>query len=203
MVQNMSIGETQEKICISIDIKNDELPTLFVKNLKTGKFYYEQIKLGSSGEFVNNDDHLVYVKKDSHSYRDCKLVLHQVGDRFLEQDLTIFEELDEQNWLNLELSSCKNWLHLIQVSKDGYGHFLCKKDVFDQLKTHSSQDLAEVFKSSFVKIADKADGIREIKINETGIVLQKSNDSIHFLTLENLEKIYSENLTISSDGVES
>ena len=57
----MSIGDTEERLCLSIDIKNDELPTLFVKNLESGKFFYEQIKFGSSGEFVNEDNHLVYV----------------------------------------------------------------------------------------------------------------------------------------------
>lgn len=184
MVQNMSIGDNENRMCLSIDIKNNELPTLYIKNLQTGKFYYELVKYGSSGEFVNNDRHLLYVKKDPFSYRDCKIVLHEVGDNFLERDLTIFEEKDEQNWLNLEQSSCKKWLHLIQVSKDGYGHFLCKKSEFENL------NLDKADKFNFVKIAEKSDEIREIKINEKGMVLQNNDDQIQFIDIDTLEETY-------------
>lgn len=189
----MSIGDTENKLCMSIDIKNDELPTLFIKNLTTDKFYYEQIKNGSSAEFVNQDRHILYVSKDPQSYRDSKIVVHNVGDNFLEEDFTIFEELDEQNWINLELSSCKKWLNLIQVSKDGYGHYICKKSDFEILSSSSlsPEEKKQKLESSFIKVADKQDGVREMKINESGIVLQMADDSIHFINLEVLEEFYS------------
>lgn len=210
MINGMSIDDSEWNIAVIIDVKNDELPTCFIKNLKNEKVNFIKLRNCEQAEFTEagvdgNPYGVLFVQKDPNSFRSSKLMYHDLSDTFSEKyPIEIHYDSDESVWLNIEVSKCKNYFHMIRVAKGFSEHLIANRKGLG--KDSIAEDLV------FKKVANKDDQVIELKMNKIGVLVQYYNNDIAFITheewkrgFENLdeEKSFSENFKAKKifDGV--
>lgn len=107
-LSKMSLNDSQDKIAFLIDLRNSERPTCFIKDLKTGKIFKEQLENCSDVVWSYCGKYLYYIKKDE-QYRPARLFKHKLGDTFQDTDEEVFYAEDERHWVDIRVSKDKAW----------------------------------------------------------------------------------------------
>jgi protease II len=159
-----SIADSQDMMATCIDIKSDELPTGFIRDIANQRLLSERLPHAVEIHFTKDGKHVLYVQRDD-KVRNARLVMHKVGDVTLEEDRVVYEELDEAVWLNLEVSKCKQFFVLFKISKAGNQLYVADR---------SKQQL------EFIKISTLEHGIMDLKFSKKGVVFH-SNNHVYFI----------------------
>ena len=87
-----------------MDLKGSEYYTIFVRNIKTGKFVTEEIKDTSGSILFSLDDRYIFYSKLDENHRPRKIFRHKLGTS-VKEDILIFEEKTEAFTVSIGLSS--------------------------------------------------------------------------------------------------
>lgn len=158
-IQSFSLADGHEVIGISVDVKSDERPTGFIKDIASGRLLGDRLPHAIDMQFTADGSRVLFVQRDA-QVRNARLVLHVLGDVANEQDVTLYEEFDESVWLSLEVSKCRRYFLLIKVSKAGSEMFVADR---------GAKDLA------FLKVSSVESGILDAKFSRLGLLLSTGN----------------------------
>src|SRR3990167_4712595 len=162
-----SISVDQQKCFVVIDIKTDERPTGFIKDIKNQKVYPERLQSAAEGHFNTEGTALLYIQRDE-KVRNSRLVFHKLGT-FDDEDTLLYQEPDESVWLGLEASKCKQYLILSKVSKRGNELFIAKREF--------GASPSEV---KFIQLSSEAHPIHDLRFTNTFILFEASS-ALYFI----------------------
>ena len=117
-ITNFVLNDDHTKIAILIDLRNTEMPTCFIKDLKTNKILKDQIENCYIPVFSKCSKYIYFIQKDQ-NYRPCRLMRHKVGDIYWEETKEVYYAEDERVYLNIHVSKDSNWYILSSVTKIG------------------------------------------------------------------------------------
>lgn len=115
----LELSDDQQKVGVILDIKNDEMPTGFIKDLNSGNVLGDRLTRAAEMKFSQNGKYIIWVARDYFSLRNSKLYLHQLGDYTADNQKLLMEETDESAWLSLDQSKCNRYLLVISTSHSG------------------------------------------------------------------------------------
>ena len=93
-VGDLEVSWNDEFLGYSLDLKGSEYYTIFVRNIKTGKFVTEEIKDTSGSILFSLDDRYIFYSKLDENHRPRKIFRHKLGTS-VKEDILIFEEKTE------------------------------------------------------------------------------------------------------------
>ena len=103
-VGDLEVSWNDEFLGYSLDLKGSEYYTIFVRNIKTGKFVTEEIKDTSGSILFSMDDKYIFYSKLDENHRPRKIFRHKLGTS-VNEDVLIFEEKTEAFTVSIGLSS--------------------------------------------------------------------------------------------------
>ena len=103
-VGDLEVSWNDEFLGYSLDLKGSEYYTIFVRNIKTGKFVTEEIKDTSGSILFSMDDKYIFYSKLDENHRPRKIFRHKLGTS-VKEDILIFEEKTEAFTVSIGLSS--------------------------------------------------------------------------------------------------
>ena len=103
-VGDLEVSWNDEFLGYSLDLKGSEYYTIFVRNIKTGKFVTEEIKDTSGSILFSMDDRYIFYSKLDENHRPRKIFRHKLGTS-VKEDILIFEEKTEAFTVSIGLSS--------------------------------------------------------------------------------------------------
>ena len=103
-VGDLEVSWNDEFLGYSLDLKGSEYYTIFVRNIKTGKFVTEEIKDTSGSILFSLDDRYIFYSKLDENHRPRKIFRHKLGTS-VKEDVLIFEEKTEAFTVSIGLSS--------------------------------------------------------------------------------------------------
>ena len=103
-VGDLEVSWNDEFLGYSLDLKGSEYYTIFVRNIKTGKFVTEEIKDTSGSILFSLDDRYIFYSKLDENHRPRKIFRHKLGTS-VNEDVLIFEEKTEAFTVSIGLSS--------------------------------------------------------------------------------------------------
>jgi len=103
-VGDLEVSWNDEFLGYSLDLKGSEYYTIFVRNIKTGKFVTEEIKDTSGSILFSMDDKFIFYSKLDENHRPRKIFRHKLGTS-VKEDILIFEEKTEAFTVSIGLSS--------------------------------------------------------------------------------------------------
>ena len=103
-VGDLEVSWNDEFLGYSLDLKGSEYYTIFVRNIKTGKFVTEEIKDTSGSILFSMDDRYIFYSKLDENHRPRKIFRHKLGTS-VKEDVLIFEEKTEAFTVSIGLSS--------------------------------------------------------------------------------------------------
>ena len=103
-VGDLEVSWNDEFLGYSLDLKGSEYYTIFVRNIKTGKFVTEEIKDTSGSILFSMDDRYIFYSKLDENHRPRKIFRHKLGTS-VKEDVLIFEEKSEAFTVSIGLSS--------------------------------------------------------------------------------------------------
>ncbi len=103
-VGDLEVSWNDEFLGYSLDLKGSEYYTIFVRNIKTGKFVTEEIKDTSGSVLFSMDDRYIFYSKLDENHRPRKIFRHKLGTS-VKEDVLIFEEKTEAFTVSIGLSS--------------------------------------------------------------------------------------------------
>ena len=103
-VGDLEVSWNDEFLGYSLDLKGSEYYTIFVRNIKTGKFVTEEIKDTSGSILFSMDDKYIFYSKLDENHRPRKIFRHKLGTS-VKEDVLIFEEKTEAFTVSIGLSS--------------------------------------------------------------------------------------------------
>ena len=103
-VGDLEVSWNDEFLGYSLDLKGSEYYTIFVRNIKTGKFVTEEIKDTSGSILFSMDDKFIFYSKLDENHRPRKIFRHKLGTS-VNEDVLIFEEKTEAFTVSIGLSS--------------------------------------------------------------------------------------------------
>ena len=103
-VGDLEVSWNDEFLGYSLDLKGSEYYTIFVRNIKTGKFVTEEIKDTSGSILFSLDDRYIFYSKLDENHRPRKIFRHKLGTS-VKEDILIFEEKTEAFTVSIGLSS--------------------------------------------------------------------------------------------------
>ena len=103
-VGDLEVSWNDEFLGYSLDLKGSEYYTIFVRNIKTGKFVTEEIKDTSGSILFSMDDRYIFYSKLDENHRPRKIFRHKLGTS-VNEDVLIFEEKTEAFTVSIGLSS--------------------------------------------------------------------------------------------------
>ncbi len=103
-VGDLEVSWNDEFLGYSLDLKGSEYYTIFVRNIKTGKFVTEEIKDTSGSILFSMDDKYIFYSKLDENHRPRKIFRHKLGT-CVKEDILIFEEKTEAFTVSIGLSS--------------------------------------------------------------------------------------------------
>ncbi|MEK7483749.1 MAG: S9 family peptidase, partial [Planctomycetota bacterium] len=108
------VSSDHQWLAYAIDCKGRRLYTIYIKNLKTGKYWDQEI-INNSRELVWANDHLTlfYTKKDLQTLRSFQVWRYKIGD--LQEEL-VYEEKDETFRVFVNKSQSRKYLYFISIS---------------------------------------------------------------------------------------
>ena len=207
-IEKMELDDSEQFLATIVDVRNDELPTCFIKDLSQNRVLFTQLKLCAWVQFTPSPEEgrppsgVLYVKKDPISFRTSKVLYHRLEDTFSEKyPVEVFEEQDESAWLTLELSSCREFYYLVSTAKEASKHYFCRREILDknqnftQQKSHkegknrstesSLQEDMEEFR--FIEVAGKDDGIKDLRVNKKGALVHMEDNRLFFVSRSDFE----------------
>ena len=90
-VGDLEVSWDDELLGYSLDLKGSEYYTIFIRNIKTGKFITEEIKDTSGSILFSLDDKFIFYSKLDSNHRPRKIYRHKLGTS-IKEDILIFEE---------------------------------------------------------------------------------------------------------------
>ena len=115
---NFVVSDDQTKIAVLIDLRNTEMPTCFIKDLKTNQILRDQIENCYVPVFSKCNRYIYFIQKDK-NFRPCRLMRHKIGDVYWEETKEVYFASDERVYLNVHISKDKKWYILSSVTKNG------------------------------------------------------------------------------------
>ena len=103
-VGDLEVSWNDEFLGYSLDLKGSEYYTIFVRNIKSGKFVTEEIKDTSGSILFSMDDRYIFYSKLDENHRPRKIFRHKLGTS-VKEDILIFEEKTEAFTVSIGLSS--------------------------------------------------------------------------------------------------
>ena len=103
-VGDLEVSWNDEFLGYSLDLKGSEYYTIFVRNIKSGKFITEEIKDTSGSILFSMDDKYIFYSKLDENHRPRKIFRHKLGTS-VKEDILIFEEKTEAFTVSIGLSS--------------------------------------------------------------------------------------------------
>ena len=103
-VGDLEVSWNDEFLGYSLDLKGSEYYTIFVRNIKSGKFVTEEIKDTSGSILFSMDDKYIFYSKLDENHRPRKIFRHKLGTS-VKEDVLIFEEKTEAFTVSIGLSS--------------------------------------------------------------------------------------------------
>ena len=103
-VGDLEVSWNDEFLGYSLDLKGSEYYTIFVRNIKNGKFVTEEIKDTSGSILFSMDDRYIFYSKLDENHRPRKIFRHKLGTS-VKEDILIFEEKTEAFTVSIGLSS--------------------------------------------------------------------------------------------------
>ena len=103
-VGDLEVSWNDEFLGYSLDLKGSEYYTIFVRNIKSGKFVTEEIKDTSGSILFSMDDKYIFYSKLDENHRPRKIFRHKLGTS-VNEDVLIFEEKTEAFTVSIGLSS--------------------------------------------------------------------------------------------------
>nr|MCU0341807.1 oligopeptidase B [Spirosomataceae bacterium] len=108
------ISDNEETAAFGEDTLSRRLYTLRFKNLKTGEFYPEVILDTEGGNYAWAADNqtIFYIKKDPETLLGYQVWRHKLGNEPT-QDVLVYEETDDQNYIGLFRMKSKKYIAII------------------------------------------------------------------------------------------
>jgi len=173
-INSANLSDSGDYLSIVLDIRSDENTTAFIKDLKNRRMIPGRIDNCSKIEFLSDNQSLLYIYKDPKTLRKDKIFYKDIHDTFGNRKELIFEENDESVWVDLAVSTCKQFFILYRTTKEGEDFFLAPRT-----GVTSAKDIL------FTKIADKSENISDVKINKKGLVFAQ-NGMIKWIKIDKL-----------------
>ncbi len=110
------ISPNHELLAYSIDTTGFEIFTLFIKDLKTGRFLDDRIHNTAYSAAWANDNKTIFYTIFDDAKRPYKLYMHRLGGTQSE-DRLVYHEKDPTFWLNISKTKSKQYL-IIELSSN-------------------------------------------------------------------------------------
>ncbi len=111
-VGDLEVSWDDELLGYSLDLKGSEYYTIFIRNIKTGKFITEEIKDTSGSILFSLDDKFIFYSKLDSNHRPRKIYRHKLGTS-IKEDILIFEEKTEAFTVSIGLSSDEKYYFIV------------------------------------------------------------------------------------------
>ena len=103
-VGDLEVSWNDEFLGYSLDLKGSEYYTIFVRNIKTGKFVTEEIKDTSGSILFSLDDRYIFYSKLDENHRPRKIFRHEIG-KPVKDDILVFEEKTKAFTVSIGITS--------------------------------------------------------------------------------------------------
>jgi oligopeptidase B len=113
-VRNFAVSPDHKLAAYGVDTQGRRFYTIYFKDLATGRLLPDRIKdVTSNFEWANDSKTLIYAKQDSETLRMDQVYLHTLGQ---DEDVHVYTETDETNWLWVEKSLSSQMLYLVSAA---------------------------------------------------------------------------------------
>ncbi len=111
-VGDLEVSWNDEFLGYSLDLKGSEYYSIFIRNIKTGKFITEEIKDTSGSILFSLDDKFIFYSKLDNNHRPRKIFRHKLGTS-TKEDILIFEEKTEAFTVSIGLSADEKYYFIV------------------------------------------------------------------------------------------